>query len=75
MSARARRLRRSVDDLDRDAQREIKAALIPKRRRFQVVLLWRDWGFFLRGDWPDPRLPIFRWVARVGPIEIRRFAA
>jgi hypothetical protein len=75
VSSRPRRADRTVEDLSRDAIEEIRAALVPKRGRFSIVLTWSDWGFFARGAWPRERMAIFRWVVRIGPVEVRRWAS
>lgn len=75
MSSRPRLQRRTVDDLSREARAEIRAVLIPKRRRFQWVFDWRSWGFYMRTDWPTPKCAIYAWLVHVGPVELRRWAA
>lgn len=74
MSARPRRQRRTLHHLSRDAVAAIQATVIPRGRRFQVVVDWRDWGFYARGEWPTPKCPVFRWLVHIGPFELRRWA-
>lgn len=77
MSRRGRRGRRTPFEAKR-AEDVAVAALrqLARGRKFQLVFHgWRSWGWGMGGPWPSARRPLFAWCARVGPVEVRRWAA